>query len=57
MTFDNEMIWDFTEQIQGYENYTISDAMFNFVDQNGISVRGHNILWDNIKHNPKTKLK
>lgn len=52
MTFDNEMKWDFIEQIQGDENYTISDAMFEFAEQNGISVRGHNILWDNIEHNP-----
>ncbi|KAL8097485.1 endo-1,4-beta-xylanase 5-like [Apium graveolens] len=52
MTFDNEMKWDFTEQIQGNENYSISDAMFKFAEQNGISVRGHNILWDNIEHNP-----
>ncbi|WOH04923.1 hypothetical protein DCAR_0624335 [Daucus carota subsp. sativus] len=53
MTFDNEMKWYFTEQTQGEENYTISDAMFEFAEQNGISVRGHNILWDNIEQNPK----
>lgn len=58
MTFDNEMKWYYTEENQGVENYTISDPMFAFADKHGISVRGHNIFWDNIEYNPKwvTKL-
>ncbi|KAK2458474.1 endo-1,4-beta-xylanase [Trifolium repens] len=48
-TFTNEMKWYSTEKIQGHENYTIPDAMLKFAKENGISVRGHNILWDNIK--------
>nr|KYP75278.1 Endo-1,4-beta-xylanase [Cajanus cajan] len=51
--FTNEMKWYSTEKKQGQENYTISDAMMNFTKKNGISVRGHNILWDNPKQQPE----
>ncbi|WJX21148.1 endo-1,4-beta-xylanase [Trifolium repens] len=51
-TFTNEMKWSSTEKIQGRENYTIPDAMLKFAKENGISVRGHNILWDNIRQQP-----
>lgn len=51
-TFTNEMKWYSTEKIQGQENYTVSDAMVKFAKQNGISIRGHNILWDNPKYQP-----
>jgi GH35 family endo-1,4-beta-xylanase len=46
------MKWYSTEKIQGHENYTIPDAMLKFAKENGISVRGHNILWDNIRQQP-----
>ncbi|KAK7280255.1 hypothetical protein RJT34_25317 [Clitoria ternatea] len=52
-TFTNEMKWYSTEKEQGQENYTIADAMLKFAKCNGISVRGHNIFWDNIKHQPE----
>ncbi|MED6134116.1 hypothetical protein PIB30_034431 [Stylosanthes scabra] len=52
-TFTNAMKWYSTEEIQGQENYNIADAMMNFTKENGISVRGHNIFWDNEKMQPK----
>ncbi|KAJ7967580.1 Endo-1,4-beta-xylanase [Quillaja saponaria] len=51
-TFTNEMKWYSTEKKQGVENYTIADAMVKFAKQNGISIRGHNIFWDNPKYQP-----
>lgn len=51
-TFTNQMKWYSTEKIQGEENYTIADAMLQFCEKNGISVRGHNIFWDNSKQQP-----
>ncbi|GAU45000.1 hypothetical protein TSUD_87910 [Trifolium subterraneum] len=51
-TFTNEMKWYSTEKIQGQENYTIPDDMLKFAKENGIFVRGHNILWDSIKFQP-----
>ncbi|TKY51040.1 Endo-1,4-beta-xylanase C [Spatholobus suberectus] len=52
-TFTNEMKWYSTEKKQGQENYTISDAMLKFTKENGISVRGHNIFWDDPKYQPE----
>ncbi|XVF44978.1 hypothetical protein PTKIN_Ptkin02bG0168100 [Pterospermum kingtungense] len=52
-SFTNEMKWYSTEKRQGEENYTISDAMVKFAKQNGISIRGHNILWDNPRMQPQ----
>ncbi|KAG5074971.1 hypothetical protein JHK84_056202 [Glycine max] len=51
-TFTNEMKWYSTEKKQGEENYTIADAMLKFTQENGISVRGHNIFWDDPKYQP-----
>ncbi|KAL4615232.1 hypothetical protein ACB092_07G108800 [Castanea dentata] len=51
-TFTNEMKWYSTEIIQGQESYTVPDAMVKFSKQNGISIRGHNILWDNLIYQP-----
>ncbi|KAK7343527.1 hypothetical protein VNO77_12324 [Canavalia gladiata] len=52
-TFTNEMKWYSTEKKQGEENYTISDAMLKFAKDNDISIRGHNIFWDNPKQQPE----
>lgn len=46
------MKWYNTEKIQGQENYTIADNMVKFAQQNGISIRGHNVFWDNPKYQP-----
>lgn len=51
-SFENEMKWYATESAQGKENYTIADAMIAFAKQHRVSVRGHNILWANMKFNP-----
>ena len=51
-TFTNEMKWYSTEKKQGQENYTVPDAMVKFAKQNGISIRGHNIFWDDPKYQP-----
>ena len=47
------MKWYSTEKKQGEENYTIADAMLKFTKENDISVRGHNIFWDNPKLQPE----
>ncbi|KAK7357588.1 hypothetical protein VNO80_16881 [Phaseolus coccineus] len=52
-TFTNEMKWYSTERIQGQEDYSIADAMLTFAEENGISVRGHNVLWDDEKYLPE----
>ncbi|RVW69191.1 Anti-sigma-I factor RsgI6 [Vitis vinifera] len=36
----------------GVENYKVADDMLQFCKQNGIAVRGHNILWDDPKYQP-----
>lgn len=51
-TFTNEMKWYSNEKIKGQENYTVADAMLIFAKKNGISIRGHNILWDNPTQQP-----
>ncbi|KAJ1397288.1 Glycoside hydrolase family 10 domain [Sesbania bispinosa] len=52
-TFTNEMKWYSTEKVQGQENYSIPDAMLKFTKENYISVRGHNIFWDDPKYQPE----
>ncbi|XP_021717249.1 uncharacterized protein LOC110685092 [Chenopodium quinoa] len=45
-TFENEMKWYSTESTQGKEDYSQADSMLDLISQHGISVRGHNIFWD-----------
>ncbi|KAJ6905758.1 hypothetical protein NC652_023499 [Populus alba x Populus x berolinensis] len=52
-TFTNQMKWYSNEPKQGQENYTVADTMVKFAQQNGISIRGHNILWDDPKYQPE----
>ncbi|XP_022149135.1 uncharacterized protein LOC111017628 [Momordica charantia] len=52
-TFTNALKWYSTEIVQGQENYTIPDAMLEFAQQYGISVRGHNIFWADPKYQPQ----
>ncbi|KAI3958913.1 hypothetical protein MKX01_023589 [Papaver californicum] len=50
----NEMKWYSNEaRGRGLENYTIPDAMVAFAKQNSISIRGHNVFWDNPKTQPR----
>ncbi|KAM7251220.1 hypothetical protein ACFE04_024319 [Oxalis oulophora] len=48
--FENELKWYATEAEQGKVNYTIVDQMLEFVKANKISIRGHNILWEDPKY-------
>lgn len=51
-SFTNEMKWYTTEKARGQENYTLADSMLKFAEENGILVRGHNVLWDDPKMQP-----
>ncbi|XP_063942073.1 endo-1,4-beta-xylanase 5-like [Daucus carota subsp. sativus] len=51
-TFQNELKWYDNEPTQGKENYANSDYMINFAHSHGISVRGHNVFWDNFNFQP-----
>ncbi|CAN0920770.1 Endo-1,4-beta-xylanase 5-like [Linum grandiflorum] len=51
-TFTNAMKWYSTEVVPGQENYTTPDDMLQFCTANHISIRGHNIFWDNPKMQP-----
>ncbi|KAD5318384.1 hypothetical protein R6Q59_033640 [Mikania micrantha] len=51
--FHNELKWYYTEPQPGQENYTDPDAMLEFADQHGIVVRGHTVLWDDVKYQQK----
>ncbi|KAF2294401.1 hypothetical protein GH714_010320 [Hevea brasiliensis] len=51
-TFNNEMKWYSTKNVQGQENYTIAGAMVRFAKQNGISIRGHDIFWNDPYYQP-----
>ncbi|KAF2294446.1 hypothetical protein GH714_011464 [Hevea brasiliensis] len=41
-----------SENVQGQENYTIAGAMVRFAKQNGISIRGHDIFWNDPYYQP-----
>ncbi|XP_022867887.1 uncharacterized protein LOC111387548 [Olea europaea var. sylvestris] len=45
-SFNNEMKWYYTEELQNQENYTVLDGMISLLKNHRISIRGHNILWD-----------
>ncbi|KAK3150786.1 hypothetical protein QOZ80_3AG0237760 [Eleusine coracana subsp. coracana] len=51
-TFENEMKWYSTERVQGREDYSVPDAMMRFAKSHGISVRGHNVFWDDPNSQP-----
>ncbi|KAF8013932.1 hypothetical protein BT93_I1712 [Corymbia citriodora subsp. variegata] len=51
-TFENEMKWYTNEPSQGREDYSAADALIKFAQQHGISVRGHNVLWDDPRYQP-----
>ncbi|XP_024989373.1 uncharacterized protein LOC112523933 [Cynara cardunculus var. scolymus] len=50
--FENELKWCATEPEQGRVNYTIPDLMLDFVRANQITVRGHNIFWEDPMYIP-----
>lgn len=46
------MKWYSTEKSQGKVDYSVSDAMLKFTKRHRISVRGHNVFWDDPKYQP-----
>ncbi|KAL8556414.1 hypothetical protein ACS0TY_004019 [Phlomoides rotata] len=50
--FENELKWYATEPQPGELNYTIPDQMLEFARVNQITVRGHNIFWEDPKYTP-----
>ncbi|KAK1372805.1 Endo-1,4-beta-xylanase A-like protein [Heracleum sosnowskyi] len=51
-TFRNEMKWYDNEPIQGQESYANPDYMVNFAQTHGISIRGHNVFWEDPRYQP-----
>ncbi|TDC75145.1 non-reducing end alpha-L-arabinofuranosidase family hydrolase, partial [Streptomyces hainanensis] len=45
VTAENEMKWDATEPNRGQFNFTNGDRILNHARQQGMSVRGHALLW------------
>lgn len=45
-TMENEMKWYSTEFNQNQEDYRIPDRMLELAQKHNISVRGHNVFWD-----------
>ncbi|KAK1419330.1 hypothetical protein QVD17_28495 [Tagetes erecta] len=50
--FENELKWYATEPEQGSVNYTTPDLMLDFVRANQITVRGHNVFWEDPRYIP-----
>lgn len=50
--FENELKWYSTEPQQGKVDYTIPDQMLEFIRANQITIRGHNIFWENPIYTP-----
>ncbi|TVU30653.1 hypothetical protein EJB05_22284, partial [Eragrostis curvula] len=48
-TFENEMKWYSTEWTPAHEDYAVPDAMLALAARHGITVRGHNVFWDDAK--------
>ncbi|KAK3011925.1 hypothetical protein RJ639_010503 [Escallonia herrerae] len=51
--FEDEMKWYSTEYSQVREDYSVPDAMLQLTKSNGISVRGHNVFWDDPQRQTK----
>ncbi|KAH9314692.1 hypothetical protein KI387_023319 [Taxus chinensis] len=52
-TFENELKWYSTESRQGILNYKDADALVNFCKSHNITMRGHNIFWEDPKYTPQ----
>ncbi|XP_051132505.1 endo-1,4-beta-xylanase 5-like [Andrographis paniculata] len=50
--FENEMKWYSTENTPGKEDYSKSDALMNLAKSRGVTVRGHNVFWDDPNQQP-----
>ncbi|XP_047321174.1 endo-1,4-beta-xylanase 5-like [Impatiens glandulifera] len=51
-TFENEMKWLFNEKIRNKTNFIKADKMLIFAKKHHVSVRGHNVFWENPKLQP-----
>ncbi|PON90538.1 Glycoside hydrolase [Trema orientale] len=51
-TFEDEMKWYSTEATQGHEDYSVADDMLRFAKGHKLSVRGHNVFWDDPQYQP-----
>ncbi|KAI8532654.1 hypothetical protein RHMOL_Rhmol11G0230300 [Rhododendron molle] len=52
-TFENEMKWASTEPARGCEDFLVPDSMLRFAAQNGVLVRGHNVVSNDPEYIPK----
>ncbi|PUZ42317.1 hypothetical protein GQ55_9G573900 [Panicum hallii var. hallii] len=49
-TMENAMKWYSTEFHEGHEEYEVADKMLALAEKHNISVRGHNVFWDDESH-------
>lgn len=47
ITAENEMKFDAMEPIQDYFDFSSGDAIVQFAEMNGMTVRGHTLIWHN----------
>ncbi|KAK2166537.1 hypothetical protein LSH36_38g07004 [Paralvinella palmiformis] len=51
--FENAMKWIYMESSKGHTDYSTIDKAMAILKKNNITIRGHNILWEIMKNNPK----
>jgi endo-1,4-beta-xylanase len=51
LTTEGEMRWSYTEPSPGAYDFSAGDKLVAYAEQNGMRVRGHNLLWHHL--NPK----
>lgn len=44
-TAEKEMKWGFVEPEQGNYTYALGDQVYDFAIENGMRMRGHNLIW------------
>jgi GH35 family endo-1,4-beta-xylanase len=49
---ENESKWWYDEPTQGNVSYTDADNIYNWCNSNGITMRGHNIVWEQESGDP-----
>jgi GH35 family endo-1,4-beta-xylanase len=49
-TMENAMKWYSTEYDEGHEDFEVADKMLALAEKHNISVRGHNVFWDDQSH-------
>jgi GH35 family endo-1,4-beta-xylanase len=49
-TMENAMKWYSTEYNEGEEGFVVADKMLALAEKHNISVRGHNVFWDDQSH-------